>query len=91
MFPGRPHMVYIGNGLQGPDFYFTHQGMTMNMLLDNLFYLGQIASLLAMAWGAWLVLRNSLAGIVFPAHLRSSLVMSLSAALIHPFRRTARV
>lgn len=63
----------------------------MNLLLDNLFFFCQILSLLGMAWGAWLVLRESLTGIVFPGYKSSSLVTSLSASLGHPFRRIARV
>lgn len=68
-----------------------HQGMSMKLLLDNLYFFGQILSLLGIAWGAGLVLRESLTGIVFPGYIRSSLVTSLSASLLHPFRRVARV
>ena len=32
------------------------QGMTMKLLLDNLFFLGEVASLAAVLWGAWLVM-----------------------------------
>ncbi|MDH3513879.1 MAG: hypothetical protein OEM83_03300 [Gammaproteobacteria bacterium] len=63
----------------------------MNLLLDNLFFLGQILSLLGLAWGAWLVLRDALTGVVFPGYRSTSLVSSLSASLFHPFRRIARI
>ncbi len=65
--------------------------MPMELLLDNLFFLGQILSLLGIAWGAWLVLRESLTGIVFPRHKRTGLFTSLSTLLVNHFRRTARV
>jgi hypothetical protein len=84
-------MVYIGSGVYYRDYSVNHQGTTMNLLLDNLFFFCQILSLLGMGWGAWLVLRESLTGIVFPGYNKSSLVMSLSASWGHPFRRIARV
>jgi hypothetical protein len=34
----------------------------MKVLLDNLFLVGQVIVLAALAWGAWTVLRDSLAG-----------------------------
>ena len=40
----------------------------MKLLLDNLFFIGQVLALAGLAWGAWIVLRESLAGTVFPAH-----------------------
>lgn len=67
----------------------------MKLLLDNLFYLGQIASLAGLAWGAWLVLReflmNSVCHGVCLGHKASGLSLSLACCLLHPFRRTARV
>lgn len=63
----------------------------METLLDNLFFLGQILSLLGVAWGAWMVLRDSLTGIVFLRPKRFSLFSSLSTLLADHFRRIARV
>lgn len=63
----------------------------MKMLLDNLFLFGQAISLAALAWGAWLVLRESLAGTVFSDHEKSGLLVSMAAFLSHPFRRIVRV
>jgi hypothetical protein len=63
----------------------------MELLLDNLFFLGQILSLFGIAWGAWMVLRESLTGIVFLRHKRSSLLTLLSSSLVNHFRRIARV
>lgn len=40
----------------------------MKLFLDSLFYLGATLSLILLAWGGWLVLRESLAGTVFPAY-----------------------
>jgi hypothetical protein len=40
----------------------------MKLFLDSLFYLGAALSLMLLSWGGWLVLRESLAGTVFPAH-----------------------
>lgn len=40
----------------------------MKLFLDALYFLGQILAVVGLAWGAWLVLRDSLAGVVFPAH-----------------------
>jgi len=65
--------------------------MIMNTLLDNLFLFGQAISLIAVAWGAWLVLRESLAGTVFPDRKRVGPAMPLTASLTHYFRRLARV
>lgn len=62
----------------------------MNMLLDNLFLFGQAISLMALAWGAWMVLRESLAGVVFPARKSLRPTMSLKAGIAHFFRRIAR-
>ena len=45
----------------------------MKLLLDNLFLLGQVISLAMVAYGAWTVLRESLAGTVFPPHKNSTL------------------
>jgi hypothetical protein len=40
----------------------------MKLFLDSLFYLGAALSLMLLFWGGWLVLRESLAGTVFPAY-----------------------
>ena len=40
----------------------------MKLFLDSLFYLGAALSLILLSWGGWLVLRESLAGTVFPAY-----------------------
>lgn len=40
----------------------------MKLFLDSLFYLGATLSLVLLSWGGWLVLRESLAGTVFPAY-----------------------
>lgn len=40
----------------------------MKLFLDSLYFLGETLALLALAWGGWLVLRESLAGSVFPDH-----------------------
>jgi hypothetical protein len=67
----------------------------MKLLLDNLFYLGQIASLVGLAWGAWLVLRefllDNLCHGVCIGRKVSGLSLSLACCLLHPLRRTARV
>lgn len=62
----------------------------MNTLLDNLFLFGQAVSLMALVWGAWLVLRESLAGVVFPARKSFRPTMSFKAGIAHFFRRIAR-
>ena len=62
----------------------------MKLLLDNLFYLGQIASLAGLAWGAWLVLREFLIDNVCPSRKTCGLAVSLASCLLHPFRRTVR-
>ena len=64
--------------------------MTMKLFLDNLFFLGEIVSLAGLAWGAWLVLCDSLAGIVFPSHKKSMLGAVLVTCLAYPFRKIAR-
>ena len=64
--------------------------MTMKLLLDNLFFFGQVVSVAGVAWGAWLVLRDSLAGTVFPSHKRSALRAMIRAGLTFPFHRIAR-
>lgn len=40
----------------------------MKLFLDGLLFVGQALALIALAWGGWLVLRESLAGTVFPDH-----------------------
>lgn len=62
----------------------------MKLFLDNLFFLGEIVSLAGLAWGAWLVLRESLAGVVFPVHKKTGLAAAFATSLAHPFRRVAR-
>lgn len=62
----------------------------MKLLLDNLFFLGQIASLAGLGWGAWLVLREYLVDIVCPGRKSIGLVVSLPSCLLYPFRRTVR-
>jgi hypothetical protein len=64
--------------------------MTMKLFLDNLFFLGEIASLAGLAWGAWLILRESLIGIVCPDRKNSGLAVALVACLVYPFRKIAR-
>lgn len=44
----------------------------MKLFLDTLYLLGQILAVIGLAWGAWLVLRDSLAGTVFPGHENSA-------------------
>lgn len=63
----------------------------MKFLLDNLFFLGQVISVAGLAWGAWLVLRDSLAGTVFPARKKSMLSAMLLACIAYPFRKITRV
>lgn len=63
----------------------------MKLLLDNLFFLGEIISLVGVAWGAWMVTRYSLCGIVFPVRKCSVSPMTLTVSLTQPFRRMARV
>jgi hypothetical protein len=63
----------------------------MKLLLDNLFYFGQIASLAGLAGGAWLVLREYLIDTVCLGHKTSGRTASLVSCLLHPFRRTVRV
>jgi hypothetical protein len=65
--------------------------MTMKLFLDNLFFLGEIVSLAGLAVGAWLVLRESLIGIVCPDRKNSGLAVALVACLAHPFRRAVRI
>ena len=63
----------------------------MKLLLDNLFFLGEIVSLAGLAVGAWFVLRESLIGIVCPDSKNSGRAMALVACLAHPFRRAVRI
>jgi hypothetical protein len=63
----------------------------MKLLLDNLFLLGQVISLAGLAWGASLVIRHSLCGIVFPAGKCFITPRALTASLVQPLRRIARV
>lgn len=65
--------------------------LTMKLLLDNLFFLGEVLSLAGVAWGAGLVLRQSLCGTVFPVGTCSVPARSLVVSLAHSFRRIARV
>ena len=65
----------------------------MNVLLDNLFFLGQLASLAGLGWGAWVVLREYLIDTVCPAGRgRAGTGAALAGCLLLPwFRRMARV
>lgn len=63
----------------------------MNMLLDSLFLFAQAISLMALAWGAWLVLGESLAGTVFPNRKSVGSTMLRKASLAQLFRWRARV
>jgi hypothetical protein len=63
----------------------------MKLLLDNLFYLGQIASLAGLAGGAWLVLREHLIDSVCLGRNTSGRTTALVGCLLHPLRRTVRV
>ena len=45
----------------------------MKLFLDSLVFLIQAAALLGLAWGGWIVLRESLAGTVFPDRKEPSL------------------
>ena len=65
--------------------------MTMKLLLDNLFFLGEVISVAGLAWGAWLVLRDSLAGTVFPTRKKSMLGAVLVTCLAYPFRKIVRL
>jgi hypothetical protein len=64
--------------------------MIMKLLLDNLFFLGEVISVAGLAWGAWLVLRDSLAGTVFPSRKKSALRAMIRAGLTYPFHKIAR-
>ena len=63
----------------------------MKLLLDNLFFLGQIASLTGLLWGAWQVMRVYLIETVCPARKTCGQVVSLTSCLLQPFRRMVRV
>jgi hypothetical protein len=63
----------------------------MKLLLDNMFFLGEVISVAGLAVGAWFVLRESLIGIVCPDRKNSGLAVALVACLAHPFRRTVRI
>ena len=62
----------------------------MKLLLDNLFLFGQTMSLIGLAWGAGLVLRDSLFDTLCPGYKSSRSVGSLAACVLQPFRRAAR-
>lgn len=62
----------------------------MKLLLDNLFFLGQIISLTALAWGAGLVLRETLIDTLCPGRKNAGRFVSLAACVWQPFRRIAR-
>ena len=61
----------------------------MKLLLDNLFFLGQAMSLIGLAWGAGLVLRETTG--LFPRRKSSGLAVLLVASLLYPLRRIARI
>lgn len=63
----------------------------MKLLLDNLFFLGQIISVAGLGWGAWLVVHDSLAGTVFSSRHKSMLGELIVTCLAYPFRKIARV
>lgn len=63
----------------------------MKLFLDNLFFLGEIVSLAGLGLGAWLVLRESLIGIICPDRKNSGLAVALVTCFAHPFRRVARI
>ena len=62
----------------------------MKGLLDSLFIAGQIASVAALAYGSWLVLRERLAGIRFPERKKFGVAQLLAVWFLSPFRRTAQ-
>ena len=62
----------------------------MKLLLDNLFFLGQMASVAGLLWGAWLVLREYLIETVCPGRKSFGVAVSLTSCLLQPFRRTVR-
>ena len=62
----------------------------MKVLLDSLFFCGQAASLTALAYGAWLVLRERLADVLFPELKKFGVAPLLAAWFLSPFRRMAR-
>lgn len=86
-----PHMVYINEGRRSRHYLQTIKERIMKLLLDNLFLLGQVMSLIGLAWGAWLVLRDSLIDALCPGHKGSGFAASLAACVLQPFRRVARV
>ena len=63
----------------------------MKLLLDNLFFLGQLASLTGLLWGAWQVMREFLIETVCPARKSCGQIVSLASCLLQPFRRIVRV
>lgn len=62
----------------------------MKLLLDNLFFLGQIASLTGLLWGAWQVMREFLIETVCPARKTCGQIVSLASCLLQPLRRIVR-
>ena len=62
----------------------------MKLLLDNLFFLGQIISLTALAWGAGLVLRETLIDALCPGRKSAGRFVSRAACVLQSFRRIAR-
>jgi len=62
----------------------------MKVILDSLFFFGQVASLAALAYGSWLVLRERFAGILFPERKKFGVAQLLGVWLLSPFRRMAR-
>lgn len=62
----------------------------MKLLLDNLFFLGQAMSLIGLAVGAGLVLREALIHTLCPGHKGSRFVALLAACVLQPLRRAAR-
>ena len=61
----------------------------MKLLLDNLFFLGQAMSLIGLAVGAGLVLREALIHSLCPGR-GSTFAALFAACVLQPFRRTVR-
>lgn len=61
----------------------------MKLLLDDLFFLGELLSVAGVAWGAGLVVRESLCGVVLPLRTCPVSAKSLTVSLMHSFRRIA--
>ncbi len=60
------------------------------LLLDNLFFLGQLTSLTGLLWGAWLVLREFLIETVCLGRKSGGQIVSFASCLLQPFRWMVR-